>query len=230
MKVIASMASGPLLNNLFQHYQKKTGNPVDLQVMGGVTAEKRLQQGEAVDIAILSSAAIDRLQAEAILSKQGKTDLFRSETVMAVQAGNPHPSIHTEEALRSVVLSARSIGYSSGPSGAAIAALFDTWGISEQVSRRIVVPPPGTAVGLLLAQGKIELGFQQLAELKHVEGVEVVGPLPGPINIESIFSAAISPFCKDWQRATELLQFLCLPQNLDAIRHHGMEPASLPDL
>ncbi len=199
---------------------------VDLQSMGGVTATETLRQGAAAGIAILSSAAIDQLVAEGVLVNDRKTDLFRSQTVMAVQAGQQHPPITTEEELCAAVLDANSIGCSSGPSGRAIAALFETWGITAEVSDRIVIPPPGKPVGQLITEGTVELGFQQLPELQHLDGIEIVGPLPVPVSIESTFAAGIGPRCDDQEQVTELLEFLGSPQQFEIIRRHGMEPAS----
>ncbi len=202
------------------------GIDIDLRSMGGVTATETLRQGTAVDIAILSSNAIDQLIAEGALVNIGRTDLFRSKTVMAVRAGQPHPPITTEEELRAAVLAAASIGYSSGPSGIAIAALFETWGITAEIADRIVIPPPGKPVGQLITEGTVELGFQQLPELQHLDGIEIVGPLPGSVSIESTFAAGIGPRCDDQEQVTELLEFLGSPQQFEIIRRHGMEPAS----
>lgn len=224
------MASRLLLEDLLRSYQHETGNSPDLESMGGVTAVQRIQQGEAADIAILSAGAIDQLMDEGKLLRGSKTDLFRSKTVMAVQAGQPQPSITTVEELSAAVLAATSIGVSSGPSGKAITALFEQWGITRAIADRLVVPPPGTPVGLLLAQGKIELGFQQLPELQHLDGVDIVGPLPDPIAITSTFAAAISPHCADQDQATDLLAFLGSQQHSEVIHHHGMEPAAASDL
>ncbi len=226
VNVISSMATQRLLKDLFRSYEQETGYPIHLQSMGGVTATETLRQGTAADIAILSSTAIDQLIVEGALVNNGRTDLFRSQTVMAVQAGQPHPPITTEEELRAAVLAANSIGYSSGPSGRAIAALFETWGITAEIADRIVIPPPGKPVGQLITEGTVELGFQQLPELQHLDGIEIVGPLPGSVSIESTFAAGIGPRCDDQEQVTELLEFLGSPQQFEIIRRHGMEPAS----
>ncbi len=96
-----------------------------------------------------------------------KVDLVRSGTSVAVPAGAALPDIASEEAVRQAVLAAPSISYSTGPSGVALASLFERWGISAQVQGKVVTPPPGTPVGSLVARGQVALGFQQLSELIH---------------------------------------------------------------
>src|SRR5690606_37393516 len=105
--------------------------------------------------------------------------------VAAVRAGAPRPDIGTGDALRAAVLAAPSIGYSTGPSGVALQALFARWGIADEVKQRTVQAPPGVPVGTLIARGEVALGFQQRSELIHVEGIDILGPLPADIAIDT---------------------------------------------
>src|SRR6185436_20764627 len=123
------------------------------------------------------------------------------------------------------VLAARSIGTSTGPSGVALAKLFERWGISEQIRDRIVTPPPGVAVGGLVARGEVELGFQQLSELARLGGIDVLGPLPPEIQIVTTFSAAVAAASRRPEAARALLAFMSSPAAAGAKRFYGMEPA-----
>ena len=76
---------------------------------------------------------------------------------------------------------------------------------------RIVVPPPGVPVGSLVADGKVELGFQQLSELMSLPGIEVLGPLPPEIQTITIFSGGISSGCAQPEAARALLGYLASP-------------------
>jgi hypothetical protein len=89
------------------------------------------------------------------------------------------PDIGSGDAVRRAVLTAKTLGYSTGPSGVQLARQFERWGIAEQIKDRIVQAPPGVPVGQLVAEGRVELGFQQLSELMNLGGIEVLGPLPG---------------------------------------------------
>ena len=80
--------------------------------------------------------------------------------------------------MRETVLAALAIGYSTGPSGGALLKLFERWGMAESIRTSLVQAPPGTPLGTLIKAGDVELGFQQMSELVHVEGVDVIGPMP----------------------------------------------------
>ena len=111
---------------------------------------------------------------------------------LAVRVGAAHPDIATEAALKAAVLAAPSLGFSTGPSGTYLNELLMRWGVAEQVTPRIVVPPPGTPVGSLVARGEVALGFQQLSELITLPGIEVLGTLPPEVAYITTFSAGIA--------------------------------------
>lgn len=223
LRGISSMATRQLLAELTRAWQARSGQAVAIESVGGVDAAKRVQAGEAFDVVVLASDAIDKLMAAGCLEPGSKVDLVRSGTSVAVPAGAPRPDIASEQAVRAAVLAAPTLGYSTGPSGVALARLFEHWGIAEQVQPRIVTPPPGTPVGALIARGDVALGFQQLSELIHVEGIDIVGPLPPAIAIDTIFSAAV---CKGSSRADEvraMLAFMASPETAPAKRAQGMQ-------
>lgn len=226
LKGISSMATRPVLAELAAAYEAQRGCLVAIESVGGVDAAKRVRAGEAFDLVVLASNTIDDLIAEGHLGAGSKVDLVRSGVAVAVRAGSAQPAIDSEAAVRQAVLAADSLGYSTGPSGVHLARLFERWGIANVVRERIVQPPPGVAVGTLVAAGQVALGFQQLSELMHLEGITVVGPLPPAIQIETIFSAAIGRACAQPDAAQDLLAFMAAPASAATKRRHGMEPAS----
>jgi molybdate transport system substrate-binding protein len=225
LKAVSSMATRGLLAELLALYQTQGGGAVALESVGGVDAARRVRAGEAFDLVFLASDAIDKLVASAQLDGASKVNLADSGVALAVQASAPQPDISTAAAVREAVLAARSISYSTGPSGVALAQLFEAWGIAAQLEGRIVTPPPGTPVGSLVASGAVELGFQQRSELIHLEGIALLGDLPAAIQITTTFSAALSRASAYQEEGRALLQFLCSEQAAAAIRRQGMEPA-----
>ena len=121
------------------------------------------------------------------------------------------------------MLGARTIGYSTGPSGVQLAKRLEAWGIAEVVKDRITVAPPGIPVGTLVARGDVALGFQQLSELIGVEGIDVMGTLPPAIAITTTFSGAIARTAARADLAREFLQFIGAPAMKDVKRRHGMD-------
>lgn len=221
---ISSMATRLVLAELIDAYAAKTGRAVTIESVGGVDAARRVTAGEGFDVVILASDAIDRL-IDGGHVRPGRVDLVRSPVAIAVRAGAPAPKVDTEDALRDAVRAARSIGYSTGPSGTHLAALFQRWGLADEVKAKTVQAPPGVPVGRLVAQGEAEAGFQQLSELMHQDGITLLGTLPPGTQFITTFSAAIGRDTDQAEAVRELLAFLTSAEAAPAKRRHGMEPA-----
>ncbi len=175
--MLSSMAAREVLKALATDYTKAGGAPVDARAAGGVDVAKRVRAGEAVDVVVLASNVIDELIAEGHLTG-ARVDLTRSGVGIAVPSGRAHPPVATEADVREAVLAARTLSFSTGPSGTYLQKLFERWGILSTVKDRISIPPPGVPVGSFVAEGRADLGFQQLSELINVAGIDVLGPLP----------------------------------------------------
>ena len=219
------MATKLVLADLVQPWQQRTGQRVAIESVGGVDAAKRVAAGEAFDVVFLAADAIDKLIASGQVLAGSRVDLVRSGVAVAVREGAPRPDISSEEAVRAAVLAARSLSYSTGPSGVALAKLFERWGIAEQIKDRIVTAPPGVPVGSLVAKGEVELGFQQLSELMHLKGITVLGPLPPAIQIITTFSAGVCAASRQAEQVRAMLAALNAPETAELKRRHGMEPA-----
>lgn len=222
---ISSMATRQVLAELVAAYRQHAGQSVAIESVGGVDAARRVAAGEAFDVVILASDAIDKLIASGHVLAGSKVDLVHSGVAVAVRTGAPQPDISSEDAVRQAILAARNISYSTGPSGVALAKLFERWGIAEQIKDRIVTPPPGVPVGSLVAKGEVALGFQQLSEMLNIEGLSVLGPLPPAIQITTTFSAGICSTSRQPEAVRALLDYLRAPATAEAKRRQGMEPA-----
>ena len=219
------MATRLLLAELLADFTQRTGQPVHMESVGGVDAAKRVQAGEAFDVVVLASDAIAKLEAAGHLRAGSRVDLVRSGVAVAVRAGAQQPDISSEDAVRAAVLAAPSISYSTGPSGVALAQLFERWGIADQIQSRIVQAPPGVPVGALVARGEVALGFQQLSELLPLQGITILGPLPPAIQVTTIFSAAVATTSAQSEAVRALLDYLASPATADVKRAQGMDPA-----
>ncbi|MDZ4104459.1 MAG: substrate-binding domain-containing protein [Hydrogenophaga sp.] len=222
---ISSMATRQVLAELVAGFEAVSGASVAIESVGGVDAAKRVQAGEAFDVVILASDAIDKLIAAGHLQPGSRVDLVRSGVAAAVREGAPVPDLGSEDAVRSAVLAAPSISYSTGPSGVALAKLFERWGISEQLVSRTVQAPPGVPVASLVARGEVALGFQQLSELLGVAGITIAGPLPPAIQIITTFSAGIPVHTAQADAVRAMLAHMTAPAAAEAKRRQGMEPA-----
>lgn len=224
LRIISSMATRQLLADLVAQFERSSNQRVRVESVGGVDAAKRMQMGEAFDAVVLAANAIDQLIAAARLVPGSRVDLVKSGVAIAVRSGAPRPDIGNEQAVKRAVLGARSLGYSTGPSGVQLAKLFERWGIAEQIEDRIVQASPGVPVGNLVATGEVELGFQQLSELMNLPGIDVLGRLPPEIQIVTTFSAGLSVTSTRPDAVRALLDFMASPAAEPTKRSNGMEP------
>lgn len=224
LRIISSMATRQLLSELFEQFEQQSTYRVELESVGGVDAAKRVEAGETFDVVILGAAAIDKLIDSGRILPHSRVDLVKSGVAIALREGAPIIDVSHEGAVKQAVLAAKTIGYSTGPSGLYLTELFTRWGIAEQIKDRIVTAPPGVPVGSLVAKGEVELGFQQLSELLHQEGIVILGPLPAEIQLMTRFSAGI-PLNTPQPAAVEaLLNFLVSPAATEVKINNGMEP------
>jgi len=222
---ISSMATREFLAEVVDAWRQRGGPEVVLESIGGVDAARRVHEGEAFEIVVLAADAIAKLAAAGRIVAGSETELARCGVAIAVRRGAVRPAIDTEDALRQAVLSARAVGHSTGPSGAALRKHFTRWGIAETLRGRVVEAPPGTPVGTLVARGEVELGFQQLSELIHVEGIDVIGSMPPGLETVTTFCGAICAASAQPEAGRALLDFIRSPAADDARRRHGMQPA-----
>ena len=224
---ISSMATKALLTDLCKQYLDKTGVPVHIESVGGVDAAKRIQAGEAFDLVLLAADAIARLQDAGHVLAGSRCNWVDSPVAVAVPSQVAPPDISSEAHLRAAVLAAPSLSYSTGPSGSYLEKLFTRWGVMDELKPRIVVPPPGTPVGLLLAQGKAALGFQQRSELMNQSDITLIGDLPPEVACITRFSSALGAGAAQdearSQAARRFMQFLASPEQSDCKRRHGMD-------
>ncbi|WP_267940094.1 substrate-binding domain-containing protein [Paraburkholderia sp. HD33-4] len=219
------MATRQLLAELAASYERRTGQGVAIESVGGVDAARRVEDDEVFDIVVLAADAIERLVVTGCVEAASRVALARSGIAVAVAAGQTHPDIATAAALRDAVLGARSIGYSTGPSGTYLLKLFERWGIAGQIAPRLVKAPPGVPVGTLVARGEVALGFQQASELIHVPGIDVLGELPAAVQSATTFTAAICTVARQRKAAQALLAFLASREADGAKLQNGMSPA-----
>jgi molybdate transport system substrate-binding protein len=157
------------------------------------------------DLLVLTAEAMEALR------KGGQVTQVRalgsSGIGVAVRAGAPKPDIGSVEALKRTLAGAGSVAHSKvGASGIYFAELLQRLDIT--LKKRVVVEKG--PVGLVVAAGEAELGVQQLCELAPVPGIDIVGPLPEPVQRLTHFSAGITANAANPQGAHALMELLHL--------------------
>jgi len=187
-------------------------------------AQVRIRSGEHVDVLIMVNTGMDALVRDGAFVALDRRDVAVSKIGVAVKSGHPLPDIATPAALRKALLDAKSIGYSEGASGSYVAnVLLKKLGIAEQVAGKSHVILGRKFVGEAIADGEVELGIQQLSELRLEPGITVVGPLPDELQHVSVVSAAVSPKARNVEAARRFVAFLSSPVAAEAMKSSGLD-------
>ncbi|MEU4062270.1 substrate-binding domain-containing protein [Streptomyces wedmorensis] len=219
---LSSMATRPILAELSEHIRNAHGIPVRFEAAGGVETERRVREGAEADLLVLADGALSALAKEGHLLPDTVRPLWISQVVAAVPEGAPIPALGSASDLRTALLSARSIAYSTGPSGTALIDLISRLDLTDTLAGRLVQAPPGVPVGSLLSSGQADLAFQQHSELMDLPGVAVIGPLPGDTAISSLFSAGVLTSSTQPTRALEVLDLLASDTATKTARARGL--------
>ncbi|MFE6224991.1 MULTISPECIES: substrate-binding domain-containing protein [unclassified Streptomyces] len=222
---LSSMATRPILADLSEHLRRAHGTPVRFESAGGVEIARRVREGARADLLVLAEGALAALDREGHLLAGSARPLWVSQVVAAVPAGAPAPALDSVAGLRTALTSARSVAYSTGPSGTALLDLLDRLGLAGALAGRLVQAPPGVPAGTLLASGRADLAFQQHSELMDLPGVTVLGPLPGDTAITSVFAAAVLASSADPAPALAALDLLATEEATRRAAARGMTPA-----
>jgi molybdate transport system substrate-binding protein len=225
IRLLASAAVKEFVVELIPAFEASSGHRVTPSWAGTEAITRRVNGGEVADVVLVAARNIDTLISEGKLVAGSRVDVARSGIGVAVRAGLPRPDISSGEAVKQAVLSARSVAYSSGPSGFYIAELFKRMGIADQIKDKVKQTPSGVQVGEVVARGEADLGFQQVSELLHLKGIEYLGPLPAGIQHITVFSAGLHVSAPGPEAARAFLGFLRAAEAAPAIRKAGMEPA-----
>ena len=224
IKVLASGATKEAYVELVPDFEKSSGHRVVTTWTGSANIKKQIAAGDVYDLVIVGGPEIDSFIQEGKVVPGSRVDLMKSGVGVGVRAGAPKPDISSSEALKKTLLSAKTIGYSTGPSGDYVVSLLDRMGIADQVKPKLKQVPSGARIATFITSGEAEIGFQQISELIHAPGVDYVGPLPPDVQKITVFSSGIHSAAKQPVAAKELVIFLTAPPAASVIKKHGMEP------
>ncbi|MBT2479756.1 substrate-binding domain-containing protein [Streptomyces sp. ISL-94] len=219
---LSSMATRLILADLCEHIGLDRGIPVRFESAGGVEIARRVREGAEADLLVLADGALTTLEHEGHLLAGTVRPLWISQVVAAVPEGSPVPALRSECDLRAVLLAAKRVAYSTGPSGTALVDLITRLDLADTLGNRLVQAPPGVPVGSLLASAEADLAFQQHSELMGLPGIVIIGPLPGDTAISSTFSGGVLTASHQPHRASEVLDILGSDAASKATRARGM--------
>jgi molybdate transport system substrate-binding protein len=183
----------------------------------------RMERGEEIDVVVLAASALADLIRQGKVLPESRVDLIESKIGMAVKASAPPPDIGSLDALKRTLLAAKSIGVSDSASGVYLSTeLFPRLGIADEIRARVrkIEADP---VGEFVARGEVEIGFQQVSELRPVKGIRIL-EVPDGAQRLTVFAAGIPVKSRHREEARELIRWLASPEAWAVMRKSGVEP------
>lgn len=223
IKVLSSIATREAYLVLVPQFERSSGHRVSTTWAGTTDIMKRMAAGETYDLIMVSSRELDELTRQGKVAQGSRVDIAKSGIGVAVRAGAPRPDIGTADALKRALLAARTVGYTTGPSGVYMASLIERMGIAAEVKPKQRGVPSGGTIGTIVATGEAEIGFQQVSEIVHIPGVDYIGPLPPEVQNVTMFSAGLHANAPQPDAAKALVGFLTAPAAHPAIKAAGLE-------
>jgi molybdate transport system substrate-binding protein len=208
---------------LAPQFEQMSGRTLSISYDPAQVMLRRIAAGEAADVAMLGFTAVEKLVADGKLDGATVRKTARCGVGVAVRAGARKRDVSTLDALKKTLLETPSLIFTSeGASGIHFSKVIEQLGIADAVKAK-AQRQPGGLVAEALARGEVELAVQQIPELLAVPGVELVGPLPEPVQATSVSAAAIFSATRDREGAQALIDFLSTPDAKRVFREKGHE-------
>ncbi|KPF65785.1 hypothetical protein IP69_17030 [Bosea sp. AAP35] len=229
IRVLTAGAFKPIILATAAEFEKQSGHKlvVDNDTAGALL--RRIGQGEAFDVAILTPAAVKQLVAQGKIAGATMANLARTSVGVAVKEGAQRPDIATVAAFKAALLAARKVAYidpaAGGSSGIYFSKLLETMGIAEAVRAKAVLVPGGL-VAQRLVTGEADLAVHQISEILAVKGATLVGPLPADIQSYTTYTGGLAVATAQTAPAGDFLAFLRGDAARRILAEKGMESAA----
>jgi molybdate transport system substrate-binding protein len=225
IKILSTHAVQEVLSELGPMFERASGLDLAIGYDPANALKRTIQAGTPFDVAIVTRIVIDELAREGKVRHETCKDICRSGLGAAVRQGAAAPDIATVDAFRRSLLAAHSIVRSKeGTSGLYFETLLDRLGIADAMRDKIMLGPSGR-IAELVARGEADMAVQQIPELLPVKGVQYIGPLPGELQLWTVFAAGIGSAAKDPAAAKAFIEALVTPSAVALFRAKGLEPA-----
>jgi molybdate transport system substrate-binding protein len=229
VRILSGSAIETVMRDLIPKFELSSGHKVTFDfngTIGGMT--ERVQKGEAADVVIVSGPQIETLEMQGKVVAGSRVDIARVGVGLFVRKGAPKPDISTVEAFKRTMLAARSIGWNDPAAGAPVSiymvGVLERLGIAAEMQSKTVAFKQRSERFEAVARGDVEIGFNQISEIIAAPGVELIGPLPAPIQNYTLFAAGIVASGKEHDAAKALIRFVSSPAAEAVWKAKGFDP------
>lgn len=232
MKLLGAGAVKAVVTGLAEAFRLETGHEVTLAFAPVGVVRQRLMGGEPADAVIMTDAGIDEAIRAGAVRAGSRVDIARTGVGVGVREGTPRPDISTLETFKQTLLAARSLVYvdpaQGATSGVHFAGVLERLGIAEAVKGKTRLVAGGYAAEAV-ASGEAELVVHQISEIVPVDGVTLVGPLPGDLQKITVYSAGLSAGGAALEAAQAFIAFLARPAFKARFAAAGLDYRDRPD-
>jgi molybdate transport system substrate-binding protein len=172
----------------------------------------------------MATSGIDELIKLGKIQKDLRQTYVKSGIGIGMQKGSVKPDLSTAEAVKTALLNAKSVAYSTGPSGVYLVALFEKMGITAQLAPKLKVIQ-GEPVGAVVQRGEAEIGLQQVPEILAVPAIDFVAPLPAEIQNITVFAFGVHEKVNDLAATKAWMKTLQSDAAVPLIKKFGLDPA-----
>lgn len=228
LTVFSTIGVQAALETLMPQLEKASGHKLKVTWATAAMLVKRVQGGETADVYVLTKQSLDALAKDGKVAA-GSPTFASSGIAVAVKKGAAKPDISTPEKFKQALLAAKTISYSNpaagGASGVYIAKQIEKAGLADQLKAKTKYPPAGGNAANLLISGEAELAIQQKPEVMSVQGVEVVGLVPGAFGNTTHYSAGVAAGSKEAAAAKAVIALLSSPEAKAVFKAKGLDPS-----
>jgi len=211
--LLAPMPVQESMDKLVAGFEAKTGMHVKVTYGSGLGTRKQVASGQALDVSVLFAPFPDALATGNIVPTSA-TVIARLRLGIAVKKGAPKPDISTPEAVKKMLLDAKSVvavDPAQGSAGAVTLATLDKLGITDQLKPKITWVRGAAAVQTAVAKGEAEIALGPYLSEMDNPGLDIVGALSPEASPPVDITGFIASNAKDPTAAKQLLDYLASP-------------------
>jgi molybdate transport system substrate-binding protein len=223
--VFSTISAKEALIELVPEFEHASGHKVNITYAGGSGLSKQILGGTMGDLFIGPEEFSGPLVKAGKLQADSRTDFARSTTGLAVRAGTPKPDISSPDKLKSVLLAANAVTYTTGASGMHFVKVLERLGIADAIAKKLVPPRAGELAGAVVARGGSDIAVQQISELLPVPGIQILDPLPAEFQQTINYGATAFPQSTQREAAQAFVRFLRSEAARTVLRAKGLDPA-----
>jgi len=224
IKVLSGNGAKAAVSELAAQFERASGHKVSIRFEVNVATKRRIEGGEAFDVAILNPPVLDDLIRQGRVVRETRAVIGRAGIGVGVREGAPKPDISTVAAFKRTLLSVNSVAYpGEGASGKYFVSLVERLGMSAEMKPRMR-PMPAEYHVETVARGEADLVVVVSSRISGVHGVVLVGRIPEELQTWIGFTAGVAVAAKEPEAARAMLKFFTAPPAAAVLRAKGVEP------